>query len=441
MHNLLSCRAYAVTLEYLRALRAAADKELPAVAPGTFATWMGMTVAHPDTWAARAAGRSAGDIAIIPVMGMLTLRGGWFGMSIEGLRQTLRAKLEDPNVLAIVMEYDSPGGEVFGVDEFATELRAARAQKPIVAVANPFAASAAYYLMAQASEVFVSPSAMIGSVGVYAGHVDWSRALDQAGITVTLISAGEGKIDGNEFEPLSEEARADIQGDIDMYYGMFAAAVAKGRGVPVEKVRSEWKALVYGAKEGAQLGLADQAGTFDDAVRRASAMASERRTMTAAVDREVTTRMRLRQRAGGVAPLAAEDEEEQMGVPAAVVAACEACIAACDECRVTCDRCAAKCQHCRAAAAACAAACQACRDACQGCIEGTVSMEDCAAACQACAAACATAGEICGDCPNGYDECKACSTSCPECQKRCEECESACAEAMAEASQAGTATV
>lgn len=297
MHNLLSSRAYAVTLEYLRALRAASDKAMPVldIQPGTFATWMGMSIAHPETWAARGAAKNAGEIAIIPVMGMLTMRGSWFGMSVEGIRQAVRAKLADPGTHAIVLEYDSPGGEVFGIDELATELRAARSQKPVVAVANPFAASAAYYLMAQATEVYVSPSAMVGSIGVYCGHMDWSKALDQMGITVTLISAGEGKVDGNEWEPLSAEARADMQADIDMYYSMFVGAVSKGRKVSVETIRSDWKALCYGAKEAVEIKMADQVGTIEDAIRRAGALGVERR-VAAASDTDLEVRMRARVR-------------------------------------------------------------------------------------------------------------------------------------------------
>lgn len=274
--ELLTSRYWAVSLNVLRAVRA------------------GKMVALPDVWAARGATRSAGDVAVVPVMGVLTQRGGWFGMSVESIRANLRTAVADPNVKAIVFEYDSPGGEVSGIEELATEMRQARSAKPTVAVANSMAASAAYYLAAQASEVLVTPSGEIGSVGVYAAHEDWSRALDQLGVTVTLVSAGEGKVDGNMFEPLTDEVRADMQMDIDRYYQMFTSAVAKGRGVAVDQVRNEWKAKVYGAKEAVSIGMADAVGTLDDAIRRANSISQDRKATAAAVDRDVEFRTRAR---------------------------------------------------------------------------------------------------------------------------------------------------
>lgn len=279
MLDVLKSRYWAVTLPCLRAIRA------------------GHVMASPEIWAARGTTRSAGEVTVIPIMGALTQRGSWFGMSLEGIRQTFRSALADSGVKAIVLEFDSPGGDVYGVEELATEIRQGRGTKPIVAVANALAASAAYYLASQAEEVFVTPSGEIGSIGVYGAHEDWSRALDQMGITITLISAGEGKVDGNPFEPLTDEVRAAIQSDVDRYYGMFAAAVSKGRGVNVDVVRSEWKAKVYGAKDAVKIGMATQVGTIDDAVRRAGAMARDRGKTAAALDLEVETRMIARRRA------------------------------------------------------------------------------------------------------------------------------------------------
>lgn len=281
MTEMLRTRAWAVTLDYLRAVRA---EKLNAAA---------------DLWAARGASRSAGEVAVIPVMGLITQRDPWFGTPIESVRSQFRAKLADSGTKAIVLEFDSPGGEVFGVDEFATEIRQSRGVKPIVAHANPMAASAAYYLASQADELVVTPSGEVGSVGVYGMHVDASRAIDQMGLTVTLISAGEGKVDGNMFEPLADEVRAEIQADVDRHYGMFVSAVAKGRrhaGVTPEKIRSEWKAKMYGARQAVELGLADSAGTLDDAVRRASAIVADRRALAASVETEVELRARARRR-------------------------------------------------------------------------------------------------------------------------------------------------
>lgn len=276
-NDLLQSRAWAVTLPFLKAIQART------------------LAAAPGVWAARGAGRSAGDIAVVPVMGLLTQRGSWYGMSIEGVRANLRNALADGS-RAVVLEFDSPGGEVYGVDELATEIRQARGTKPIVASVNSLSASASYYLAAQADEILVTPSGEIGSVGVYAMHEDWSRALDQMGITVSFITAGEGKTDGNMFEALSDEVRAEMQADIDRYYGMFVAAVAKGRRVSVETIRAGWKAKVYGAKDAVAIGMATGVGTIEDAIRRAGALAQDRKAVTASVDVEVAVRQRARAR-------------------------------------------------------------------------------------------------------------------------------------------------
>src|SRR5687768_9303091 len=128
--ELVQSQTWAITLPYLKAIR---DRTLASAA---------------EVWAARGATRSAGDIAIVPVMGVITQRGSWYGMSIEGVRASLRNALADGS-RAIVLEFDSPGGEVYGVDELATEIRQARSVKPIVAAVNSLSASAAYYLAAQ----------------------------------------------------------------------------------------------------------------------------------------------------------------------------------------------------------------------------------------------------------------------------------------------------
>jgi signal peptide peptidase SppA len=273
----LRSQYWATTLPHLRAIAA------------------GQLEAQAEYWAARTAPRASGDVVVIPVLGTITQRSPWYGSSTEFLANALRAALADGS-RAIVLEVDSPGGEVYGVDELASLIRAARATKPIVAVSNALTASAAYYLAAQADELLVTPSGEVGSIGVYGGHEDWSGALDQMGIVITLISAGEGKTDGNPFEALSDEARADMQAAVDRYYGMFASAVAKGRKVSVETVRSSWKAKVYGAKEAVAIGMADAVGTLDDAIRRAAALSTERRAVAASVDLEAERRMRARAR-------------------------------------------------------------------------------------------------------------------------------------------------
>jgi capsid assembly protease len=215
-------------------------------------------------------------ISILGVLGVIAQRAaqvddisGPGGTSVERLTQRFRAALADQAVRAIVLDIDSPGGGVYGVEELAEEIRAARGQKPIVAVANSLAASAAYWIASAADEVVVTPSGQVGSIGVYAAHEDISKFLENEGIKETLIFSGKYKVEGNPFEPLTDEARASIQKDVATYYGSFVRAVAKGRGAsPAAVEKGFGQGRVVGAKEAVEEKMADRVETLDAAVRR-----------------------------------------------------------------------------------------------------------------------------------------------------------------------------
>mgnify|MGYP002413556975 CR=1 FL=1 len=181
-------------------------------------------------------------VAIIPITGTIMPRANLMseysgGTSVQSLTKQLRAALNDPEVGSILLDIDSPGGQVSNVPELSAEILASRGDKPIVAVANTLAASAAYWLAASADEIVVSPSAEVGSIGVLAMHQDVSQALEREGVVVNFIHAGKYKVEGNPYQPLDDEARGAIQARVDDYYDMFINAVAKGRGVKASDVR------------------------------------------------------------------------------------------------------------------------------------------------------------------------------------------------------------
>lgn len=217
----------------------------------------------------------AGSIAIIPVYGVIAPRMNMLsemsgGTTFEKLTAQLREALGNKSVKTIVFDIDSPGGNAAGATEFAREVMRARVKKPIIAVANYLMASAAYWVGAAATEIVASPSAKVGSVGVYTSHDDLSGAFEQVGLKRTYLSAGDGKTYGNEAEPLSAEAEARIQTMINDAYGLFVGDVVKGRGQPLtaERVRSEWKALVYSAPEALAMGMIDSVATLDETLAR-----------------------------------------------------------------------------------------------------------------------------------------------------------------------------
>ncbi|MGC0110727.1 S49 family peptidase, partial [Ralstonia pseudosolanacearum] len=146
--------------------------------------------------------RGNAQIAVIPIHGTLVRR--TVGLEAESglasytaIGDQLDAALADPGVAAILLDVDSPGGESGGVFDLADRIRAAAAMKPIWAVANDMAFSAAYALASAASRVFVSRTGGVGSIGVIAMHVDQSIKDAKDGIRYTAVFAGARKNDLN----------------------------------------------------------------------------------------------------------------------------------------------------------------------------------------------------------------------------------------------------
>jgi len=227
-----------------------------------------------------AVARQQGTVAVIPVTGIMFQRPSFFGslfgaVGTDQIAASVRSAAADSGVKAIVLDVDSPGGETFGVPELADAVYTARGVKPVVAVANSLDASAAYWISSQATEVVASPSSMLGSIGVFALHEDISQLAEAAGVKVTLISAGKYKTEGNEFEPLSDEARGAVQQMVDDTYSMFVAAVARGRGVKPHDVRTGMgEGRLVLARDAVRLGMADRIGTLGDVLARLGAGAA-----------------------------------------------------------------------------------------------------------------------------------------------------------------------
>ncbi|HEY4088812.1 MAG TPA: S49 family peptidase [Bryobacteraceae bacterium] len=207
-------------------------------------------------------------VATISICGTLVSKSGGMnalsGMtSYADIARQFTAAVADPSVTGIVLAIDSPGGEVTGMFDLADMMSAARGVKPICAFCE-CAASAAYMLASTADKIIVSRTAITGSIGVIAIHMDQSGADEKDGLKYTAIYAGARKNDGNPHAPLSDEAKAGIQSRIDQIYGMFTGAVAKNRTMPVTAVK-DTQAAVYMGQAGVDIGLADAVGTCDDA--------------------------------------------------------------------------------------------------------------------------------------------------------------------------------
>ncbi len=213
--------------------------------------------------------RTAGGTAIVTMVGELVNRGAWIGassglISYEGLKAQLAAAVRDPRTKSILLDLESPGGEAVGAFEAADAVRQAAKVKPVVAVVNGMAASAAYAIASAANRVVTLQTGVSGSIGVVLMHLDVSEYLKAEGLKPTLIHAGAKKVDGNPFEPLPKSVRADLQAEVDEFYSLFLRTVAAGRpGLTEDAIRST-EAATFMGEQAVRIGLADAVGTFEE---------------------------------------------------------------------------------------------------------------------------------------------------------------------------------
>ncbi|MDF1734941.1 MAG: S49 family peptidase [Minwuia sp.] len=197
--------------------------------------------------------------AVIPIRGTLVQRNGLDPMSgmtgYDGIAEKFRAAEQDPEVTGIVLDIDSPGGEVAGCFDLADEIAAGT--KPSRAILSEQACSAAYALASACDEITMPRTGEAGSIGVICAHQDVSGMLDDMGMTVTLIYAGARKADGNPFEPLPANVHADIQAEIDATYALFAGTVALHRGLSADDVLAQ-ESRSFRGEDAVSAGLVDR---------------------------------------------------------------------------------------------------------------------------------------------------------------------------------------
>lgn len=203
-------------------------------------------------------------------------------MSYEAIGDALDSAMADPSISAVILRMDSPGGMVSGAFDLTDRIHASRGTKPIVAVVDDMAYSAGYAIASAADEIWLSRSGGVGSIGVVAYHIDQSGADAQMGVKVTPIYAGGHKVDFSPHAPLSEEAKAREQAEVDSLYALFVDSVARYRGMDAEAVRAT-DAMTYTGQAAIDAGLADRLGTFRDAVESlAGRIAADRAAAEAA---------------------------------------------------------------------------------------------------------------------------------------------------------------
>lgn len=217
---------------------------------------------------------SAG-VAVIPVRGVLTQRNGnglfdllFGGSTYEQIVAMAQEADRMPEVDRILFDFDTPGGDVRGLEQAVAGLKTI--SKPKVGIANGLASSAGYWLLSQMDEVIAAPGSSMGSIGVLYVHLDMSGANEKMGIKETVIGEPEAKAEAFG-EELTETVRAHMAHQAGELYGRFVSAVAKGRGVAPAKVRSDFgQGLTLLDNQAVAAGMADRTATFAETVDRLS---------------------------------------------------------------------------------------------------------------------------------------------------------------------------
>lgn len=207
-------------------------------------------------------------VAIVPIYGILTKNPGTFddilGMtSYERIRFQIEEALGNDKVETILLDIDSPGGEVNGIFDLADFIYEARRSKEIIAMANDDAYSAAYAIASSAEKVFLTRTSGVGSIGVIASHIDQSAFDEKQGIKYTTIFAGSRKNDLNPHEPITSESLESLQDEVNRLYGMFVQLIARNRNLSIKTIKDTEAGLYFG-QNAIEIGLADRITTFSE---------------------------------------------------------------------------------------------------------------------------------------------------------------------------------
>ena len=210
------------------------------------------------------------DTAIIPIQGIIAKRMNLLtqisgGVSAQLVGRDIKEALANNTIKSILLDIDSPGGTIDGTQELADIIFAGRGQKPIVAYSDGMIASAAYWIGSAADRIYISGDTVtVGSIGVVASHIDYSRYEEKIGIKTTEIYAGKYKRIASQYQPLSEEGRQTIQDQVDFLYTVFVNEVAKQRSVSAEKVLENMAdGKIFIGNQAISAGLVDDMATLD----------------------------------------------------------------------------------------------------------------------------------------------------------------------------------
>jgi len=206
-----------------------------------------------------------------PAIGIIKVEGG-ITSSLESL-ETIKDYEDDEAIKAVLVRIDSPGGIVGPSQEIYQRLLKLKGKKPIIVSMGALGASGAYYIACAADTIYALPGTLTGSIGVLMEFVDVSDGISKLGIKAGSITSGNLKDAGSPFRPMNEAERAYFKDVIDDTHAQFVEAVAKGRRLPLDKVRELASGRIYTGRQAHKLGLIDRLGGYDQALEEAKRVA------------------------------------------------------------------------------------------------------------------------------------------------------------------------
>jgi signal peptide peptidase SppA len=217
------------------------------------------------------AGSDATKVAVVPIQGPLLKNGGFCTLGTKDIAQYIQDANRDPNVAAIVLDIDSPGGSVDGTEYLGDVV--AKSEKPVVAYVDGIGASAAYWVASQSSHIMINSdmTGYVGSIGVLAVHTNYSEYLAKMGQHVTIFRSERAvdKARPNSIEPLTEELIAQMTAELSDLHEFFIETVQRGRGDKLTDKEDLFTGKMYPGAAAKKYGLVDSTGTLEDAINKA----------------------------------------------------------------------------------------------------------------------------------------------------------------------------
>lgn len=201
---------------------------------------------------------------------------------IEGLIADSKATIDeihryrdDDSIKAILLRIDSPGGAVVPSQEIYDEVKKIRdlGKKKIVTSMGTVAASGGYYIASASDRIIANPGTLTGSIGVIMELVNVEGLLEKIGVEGIVIKSGKNKDVGSPFRKMKEEERALLQNVMDDVHAQFIEAVAQGRSLKIDAVRSLSDGRIFTGRQAKELGLVDELGSLQDAIQQTAELA------------------------------------------------------------------------------------------------------------------------------------------------------------------------